>query len=304
MGRKTQFLEMSDDPQHQDCPADNADNQTTHLSAERKALIPKNQPHTKEKQWRTDQKNYWERQINIAKWLNGITLIAAIVGLVGLIFIWETLKATQNQARIALDQLRSQRPYMSLGKADGTIAEYIPPDEGKSKGTILLYFQNTGPVAATSFLVNVFNNLPLKNVQKDRHIERWRLLYKGWPSGKMMGSGATVGANSVYSEALNPNHVPPWEEWKLIEADQLENGFHIMGNLEYCDWWGDYHCEMFTVEYTPSPVNKFIATWNIECPFWPPTDPNKGVSDPMFETKLLPRCKQPEERIQRKEQFN
>src|SRR3954470_23661449 len=61
---------------------------------------------------------------------------AAGVGVLGIMAVYGTLLVTNQQAQIALDTLHSQRPYVTLEKADGTVAEYKPPAKGKEKGVV------------------------------------------------------------------------------------------------------------------------------------------------------------------------
>jgi hypothetical protein len=206
-------------------------------------------------------------------------------------------EAAKAQAQIALDQLHSQRPYVSLGRADGIIAEYAPPAKGDKKGTVLLYFQNTGTSAATNFLTNAYSLLPPAEKGEQRHIYRARMFFKGKPAGVSFFMGDTVGAGSLRIETLDAKWVPTVDQWKQIAAGQWKAGFYISGNFEYCDAWGEYRCEMFTLKYAPAPVSKFIANTSRECPnsFVPLPDPTELAKGEDYNAQLLPRCKQPEE---------
>ena len=115
--------------------------------------------------------------------------------------------------------------------------------------------------------------------------------------------GATVGANSIYRQVLGPEWTPTAEEWKLITLDKSPEGsFSIAGNLEYCDWWGKYHCEWFDIDYRPAPVGSFTARMRECSGGFPPRRPNAIPGDPEFTVTPLPRCEQPQERAAREEQ--
>lgn len=83
------------------------------------------QPTSDEKQWRNEQKGYWERQIRVSTWLNGITIIGSIIalGALGAVFIQTRIAGTATQ--VAIDQLavtqdvakRQLRAYVSIDLA-------------------------------------------------------------------------------------------------------------------------------------------------------------------------------------------
>jgi hypothetical protein len=283
------------------------------LSRQGEAGVTQDQGDSNEEDHRATERQYWEQQIRVteqqvlyAKWMNVMTGINVILGLlIGGATLWiilGTLRVTLIQSRTALDALRSERPYISLGKADGTVAEYIPPSEGQEKGTILFYLQNSGPVAAPSFLVNVARRLSdspfLPGQERDaRHIQRVQLLREGTPVGGIFTVGSAIGANSVHVEMVDREWIPTVGEWQLIASGQPKNLFSLVGNFEYCDRWGEYYCEIFTVQYQPPPVSRFTAT-TLPCPsdFPPVYDPKERFQFPGYTVELLPRCRQPEER--------
>jgi hypothetical protein len=216
----------------------------------------------------------------------------------------EAADAAQKQAQTAIDTLHAQRPYVSVGREDGTVAEYKPPARGEKRGTVLLYFRNTGSVAATNFLVNVnrvlSQNSPLRPKQEQAwgHIERWRVLSEGKPDGGGFVMGATIGTNSTYVKVLPPDWTPSADEWELISVGKSEEGgFSMLGNLEYCDGWGKYHCEMFDIRYSPAPVGIFTARmWGCPSVLSAYRDLSAVVGDPKLTAIPLPRCEQPGER--------
>lgn len=204
-------------------------------------------------------------------------------------------------AKAALEA--NQRAYVSLGKADGTVAKYIPPSKGKNKGTISLYFQNTGPGPAVNFMVNAVRRLPkghpllTEQSKKERHIVRWQYWFKGKPFGKGFTPGFTMAASSTQEIPLDAMWTPTVKEWELINTGKVQDSLSISGNLEYCDRWGKYHCELFDINYKPSPVGFFTAT-SMQCPegfpFLP--DPKDLTRGDDYSATPLPPCEQPEER--------
>lgn len=232
------------------------------------------------------------------------------VGLFGLFGLLYTLcltrvatNAATDQAKAALSALYSQRPYMRLGKADGTIAKYTAPTGNTKKGTIVLYFRNTGPVAAINFLTNVVRVVPSDKAlfsQQDRgerHIERWQVWEGSVFPGQVSTGGDMVEANSIEEVVLDEKWTPTIEEWKLIDGGKSENSFSITGNLEYCDSWGKYHCEMFYLYYRPAPLSRFTAQMSRCLRGFPPlSDPSEIARADDTSATPLARCEQPEER--------
>jgi hypothetical protein len=104
-------------------------------------VIPEKTPSTQsaaeENQHRTDEKSYWKRQLRIAKWLNWITGAAAVVGLLGLVFLYKELGEMQTankQTKIALHI--SERAYINIG---GPIFDF-------DKGVVGLPINNAGRI--------------------------------------------------------------------------------------------------------------------------------------------------------------
>jgi hypothetical protein len=234
-----------------------------------------------------------------------VEFIALLVGFVGLIGLGYTLSETRRQANIAERSLQvTQSPYISLGKADGIIAEYVLPPEGATKGAMYLFIQNTGNAPALSFLANVHSDLTPGPVFFE-HIQRWRNLDKkgrivAWP----ISERPTVGANSVYVIVVDPQWIPRIDEWEVIKADKWDGGFSLSGNFEYCDQWGKLHCEMFHVHYKPLPIGRFIAN-TYQCFIGFPfllKQSDLGATEE-YPVKILPPCEQPGERQREQEEY-
>jgi len=72
------------------------------------------QPSPKDDEWHKDQKDFWKKQIYIAKCLNWITAAAAGAGIAGLFVVYFTLKATQDAADAAKSQAISTEKTVKL----------------------------------------------------------------------------------------------------------------------------------------------------------------------------------------------
>lgn len=106
---RMQPLEAGQTPNQGHSPTYNHQNPTNTLVTEGEVVSAKIQPSTSEEQHRAAEQDYWRRQLRLAKWMNWITGVAAIVGLGGLFVIWETLRVTQEQTRAEMTQAETAR---------------------------------------------------------------------------------------------------------------------------------------------------------------------------------------------------
>jgi hypothetical protein len=297
--REMLWEEVGQSIEEQDGAADNFQNPTTNLPMETIMSVAQYQPTSEEEQHRAAERDYWKRQLRLAKWMNWVTGVASVAGIIGLAFIYGTLKATQDQTQAAIDALHSQRPYMSLGKADGVIAKYQPPVGEREKGTIELYFLNTGTAPATRFLVNAFSSLPTAEKIQERHLYRAKRFRDGKFIGWALMGGNTVGRDATRIEVLDAKSVPSPDEWRQVEDRKLD--FSIRGNFEYCDLWGKYTCEVFMLTYRPSDGGSFTIDASLPCPPSMIAKPDLQGKDPSVYVEMLSECQQPQERTSGKE---
>ena len=114
MGRKTQALEKAQNPQQQGHSTDNAEKPSDDLIAKSNVVPPEIKPSTNEEQHRAAERDYWRRELRVMWWLNWITLVAVVGGIISLIYIKRTLDATRTQAAIAMRQMElSERPWVT-----------------------------------------------------------------------------------------------------------------------------------------------------------------------------------------------
>jgi hypothetical protein len=225
--------------------------------------------------------------------------MALFVGAIGLIALIQTLNETRRSVDVAVDALHSQRPYVSLGNKENVVAQYYESHMDGKDGTLLLYFHNTGSMPALNFLVNVGKGVPSSPVWclgGGHHIARIDRLYK--PRGERLFPGNTIGAESVYEIPILEVCVPKLDEWKKIQAGASD--YIMKGNLEYCDWWGQYQCEMFTIKYDV-PAGRFFGETK-SCPDDYPSSSVENERELARDDgpRSFPRCEQPEERKQAK----
>ena len=163
-----------------------------------------------QKQSDTEKKDPYE---HLKTKIMGLTLAVAAFAL----FIsFKACQASQRSAETADKTFRTiQRPYVSLGNRDGTLAEYFPPAKGEGKGSISLYFQNAGNMDASHFMYHVRNKLFI-DVMPGR--------IGGFPPPPILpgtnysaftdGTGSVIGAHSILRVPVDPRAVPsPEHQW-------------------------------------------------------------------------------------------
>lgn len=118
-------------------------------------------PQTAEEHHRAAERHYWKRQIRVGVWLNRITAIAALVGIIGLAFVYKGLVATRRAADAASTQAAASIEANRITQELNIIARrpWIPPNivvsditfsqNGQADIIIDFTFKNTGLTPAT-----------------------------------------------------------------------------------------------------------------------------------------------------------
>jgi hypothetical protein len=196
---------------------------------------------------------------SIAKILDGYSslttaLATAFIALLTLSLAWSAYQQSQ--------QLQAQsKPYVSLGRPDGTPMTLQGASDNKRRTTVAMYFHNAGQGAALRFWVNAWSvppslwKVPQANYPTPDHLQRWRNLRTGdttgYPSGPNLAAGATttVWLSDLYT--ISSSDIP------AIENGEKE--LRIQGTYEYCDEFGDYYCSWFNAVYQTAPVGAFVV---------------------------------------------
>jgi len=192
-----------------------------------------------------EEKNYWKRQIRVSKCLNWITLATAVVGVSGLLY----LKWTLDQSREFFDA--TQRARVLLGNKDGKLAEFRL---GGKKPVIVLYFYNAGPTRAVDFAVRTSSNLAQPNEVSEPELNRYLGSYGGRVKSTSQPTKPIAG-NSKQVEYLGSQFTPSKEQ-----LTEIRNGrrYSIQGIYIYCDDFGRYSSEYFSIQYVPPPIDDFV----------------------------------------------
>jgi hypothetical protein len=166
--------------------------------------------------------------------------------------MWLAMLAANRNAGHALEV--SQRAYVSLGRPDGKLAELFSPDDHQGKTKIVLYFTNSGNIAASRFFVVSYRQRRNERqiTVQIQHIERWKDLGPRAPGGIVERyGGPDLGARSVGRFLLGPAYDLSPDE--LTDVKTGKEALVVQGSFEYCDGFGRWRCRKFGTLYEPPP---------------------------------------------------
>lgn len=195
----------------------------------------------------------------------------------------------------------SQRPYVSLGRKDGTVAEFAFDNAHPDNPVGLkVYLQNGGQSAALSLRISI--SVPII-------VNAGKAHYETGPSRKKFEAFEPIyrykfkggGEGSV-----NSNSIPPQSEFVHFDpnlfSSEVVKAFRegqqtalLPGVLEYCDIFGNYTCTSFTLTWFGPPISAFGGVLQGDCGpgYTYPEHP------PPFGGIYIQPCEQPDERQER-----
>lgn len=251
-------------------------------------------------EWRVMLRNIWLRVQRIFTWFqdksNPIiafgTVVLGVIGVGGLVLTYETLREVGEEFRV------SQRAYVTLGRKDGTIAEFVVPKDIKADAGIVVYFQNSGhlPAKFNWGVPDLFNNLtvPANSVIQFIHSPHnfgpmYRTRNKKTGSLSEVGAGDSIGGESQVVEDFG--EVSREEMDRMSTANMI---YQLNGVFEYCDELGTYRCRQFALYYQGVPYSAFRLVSEYDC--WSNA---RTISHRDPDVEYLPACKTAQENDKR-----
>lgn len=212
-----------------------------------------------------------------------VALTAAVVAT----SYWQWQQISE-QNEITRDALRvSQAAYVTVGRPDGTIAEFLPAATPNGTAGLVMYFQNSGNLPATFNWAELYPMMiipPLNNVstippskKQFVHMHRARNLKDGSISG---GGTEVIAGKSTHTVDL--------AEFQAKFAEELLTSNRVLmlwGAYEYCDSLGTYSCRQFMVSYRGGPFKRFSLVSESTCPV-----PLMWVGRPQPDMEYLSAC--------------
>jgi hypothetical protein len=192
---------------------------------------------------------YWARLTFLA--VVTYTTIAAVQTCVNN----KAAKAAKDAGDLARQSLQiSQRAYITIGRKDGVIADFVIPKDPNQDAEIVLFFQNTGRIPAKlawgtfgdhGLLVqgsvghsgitytHGFKGLPIPSRDKSGKITGW-----------VGGEAAVVAGDSVFVSTLGKI-----SQKDIQDLSHRPLGSFILGIYEYCDGLGNHFQHNFALGF-------------------------------------------------------
>ena len=166
----------------------------------------------------------------------------------------------------------AEQAYITVGRPDGTVAEIIRPNGPESKSSIVAYFQNSGhqparfnwgtwgPMWGLAFIP--------KSATGSIEVKSGRLFTPMWAgvnrkTGGVGSSGTiTIGGSSIYAVPIV--ELPKQDLDKMLR--ESDPALELSGMFDYCDSLGNYSCRTFTIQYVREPLDRFVLSYEEECP--------------------------------------
>lgn len=142
------------------------------------------QPQSQDEQkWRDEQKDFWERQLSLARELNWITLFAGVIGFGGLIILYFTLKATQEAVDAAKESSETAKIALQIthrariGIKNFTIGNEHPRGISDEPEEPLIRYElvNNGNLPATGLVHSVWFEKPPETLRPRKKGE-WEII--------------------------------------------------------------------------------------------------------------------------------
>jgi len=231
--------------------------------------------------WRMILRRCWNR---VRQWwetrpLELVIAFATVTYVVVSFFQWNAMRSANEEADLSFQA--SQRPYVGIGRKDGTMGNLVELEEGK-KVTVVLYFHNGGRLPALNFNVQLF---AAKGPTLEQHMTR--LAYRGRPAVQMAGGNIIPGDSD--RKAIFENWI---DNTDFELAKKGKKTIPINGMFEYCDEFGDYFCRRFDGQYVPDPIGELNVVMTSDCQYvYPRITPWLP-----FNLEYLPPCEEPKER--------
>lgn len=247
------------------------------------------------------------------RWLKDPNTVIAMgtvfLGLLGAVSLWLTRQSLKESRREFVSSFRenqrdfqaSERPVLALGRRDGTIAQLVVPGAKSVDPDVGLkvYVQNGGPSSALTPNLRILwppiifyskGQKPMRALppppwaRNTSHLVRYRN-----KDGSIEATG-TSGPITSQSERVYffPDLLTKGEYDSMITGGRL---MLLRGFYEYCDSFGKYRCQEFTLDYQGAPFDAFSVIGSFDCStmYHHPAKAAPGV-------RYLPPCEQPVER--------
>lgn len=181
---------------------------------------------------------------------------------------------SRGQWRVAQVTLRiSNRAYVSIGRKDGVVADFVIPKDPKQNAEIIIYFQNSGhlPAKFAWGTIAPFLLAP-EGKKKSTGITYTHPFNGGFGRTKDIKAG-TVGERGISTiipgDSVFVQTLGAISQSDLAELPSNQMGLLIWGMYQYCDGFGNNFLRTFQIRYrsnAPSTSLSFSLVGDMESP--------------------------------------
>ncbi|MGA7918324.1 MAG: hypothetical protein WCA38_01550 [Candidatus Acidiferrales bacterium] len=200
------------------------------------------------------------------KWAEATQLVSSVIlAAVGIIALWiyygqlEEMRSSTKAAKDAVDVADatlnvSQRAYVTVGRKDGVVADFVIPKDAKEHAEIVIYFQNTGRLPAKFTWGLLPGAFLLKGSKKQSSGISIAQPYSGGLPTRTRdvktGSIGEQGASYVIAgDSVFVGTGAFISQKDLAELPINDMGLLILGQYDYCDELGTRSSRMFGIQY-------------------------------------------------------
>lgn len=189
-----------------------------------------------------------------------------VVEIVGLFLVVCYVRSTQHQValskaanKLMQDQFKAaQRAFVIFGSPEGKLAELC---DVNGYQFAKLFFFNAGNTPARHLAIHAFVSRPDRATQEiaPYHRHRW-VSATGQTDTTGLGVASDLGAKAERTDYIIKNMeglTPEFLKQHEIPWADSHRGMGMDGELEYCDVFGQYHCESFSIYYNTD-LNDFV----------------------------------------------
>lgn len=288
-------VKESDTPQDQHNTAKDT-NQSKNKGAGSKnvAAGSKNAPTTNEADDPDNSKNPSKTLAWLKKHVTVTLVVELLVLLVG-IKVACIYSAQLNQMiesnKITLQTLKvSQGAYVTIGRKDGVVADFIIPKDAKQNAEIVIYFQNSGHLPA-EFAWGTVGPILLtsktKNYTGISSVHPYQGLSYRTRDKKNGSIGQGGGSNIIAGDSILVSTLGTISQKDLASLAVDQKGFIILGMFGYCDELGTYSVRLFGLRYRNNAAQNSL-TFDLANDSAGPILPLPQSTDT---TEYLPPCK-------------
>jgi|SRR5580704_1604664 hypothetical protein len=249
--------------------------------------VPRPQPPTDEQKAEKKTKQKYRKLKTILE----IAALLIALGLLGAnLLLW---RSTRDANQIAKDSLEiSQRPYITIGRKDGILAEIIDAKGKDEWANLVIHFQNSGHLPAKVCILVDGSAWPLMpyNFQNGTTMIRQKGKDSNGLTQVTESSCPTIGGESVSDFVIEKRFNQ--KVWDQLRNDK-NSDIRITAYIQYCDPFGRYMCKRASLKYLTG-VGRFGQLDEEDCSQWYGLAPQ--IPTAAYGTnELLPPCARPKE---------